>query len=102
MATPRLPSYASYGDERLEVLRTPSYSAEPGLHKQRLALNARSLPQPTGNFVKESKHGGITLRLLGQEDNVDLPVYSSGAVVEGTVELSKTDSVSSVDFKVML
>ncbi|KAJ6496127.1 hypothetical protein C8R45DRAFT_823226 [Mycena sanguinolenta] len=100
MATPRLPSYASYGDERLEVLRTPSYYAEPGLHEQRLAMNARSLPQSTGNFVKESKHGGIMLRLLGQEDNVDLPVYSSGAVVEGTVELSKTDSVSSVDFKV--
>ncbi|KAF7375366.1 hypothetical protein MSAN_00424100 [Mycena sanguinolenta] len=100
MATPRLPSYASYGDERLEVLRSPSYSAEPGLHEQRLALNARSLPQPTGNFVKVSKHGGITLRLLSQEDDVDLPVYSSGAIVEGTVELSKTDSISSVDFKV--
>ncbi|KAJ7231403.1 hypothetical protein B0H12DRAFT_1146589 [Mycena haematopus] len=98
MATP--PSYTSSGDSEHVFGRTPSYSEEPGLHEQRLALNARSLPQPTGNFVKVSKHGDVTMRLAAQEDNVDLPVYSSGAVIEGTVELSKKDDVSSVDVKV--
>jgi hypothetical protein len=97
MATAHLPSYAEPFDS---FSRTPSYSAEPGLYEQRLALNARSLPQPTGSFLKSSKHGDVKLRLAAQEDKLDLPVYGAGSVVEGVVELTKTDSISSVEIKV--
>ncbi|KAF7335710.1 hypothetical protein MVEN_02226500 [Mycena venus] len=97
MSPERLPSYA---EPLGSFSRTPSYSAEPGLYEQRLALNARLLPQPTGHFLKASKHGDVKLRLSAQDDEVDLPVYGSGAIIEGTVELSKVDSVSSVEIKV--
>lgn len=97
MSTPHLPSYA----ESPEFFgRTPSYSAEPGLYEQRLALNARSLPRPTGNFVKTSKHEDVKLRLAAQDDKLELPVYNIGASVEGAVELTKADSISSVELKV--
>ncbi|KAJ6532956.1 hypothetical protein B0H19DRAFT_965393 [Mycena capillaripes] len=96
MSIAHLPSY----DAHEPFGRSPSYSAEPRLYEQRLALNARSLPQPTGNFLKSSKKGDVTLRLSAQEDNLDLPVYGSGDVVEGTVELTKTDSIDSVELKV--
>ncbi|KAF8173235.1 hypothetical protein K438DRAFT_1909026 [Mycena galopus ATCC 62051] len=99
MANPRLPSYTSYGEPRESFGRSPSYSAEPGLHEQRLAVDTRLLPRPTGNFIKSSKHGDVTLRLAAQEENVDLPVYGSGSVVEGTVELSKPEKVDSVEVK---
>ncbi|KAJ7044611.1 hypothetical protein C8F04DRAFT_1350853 [Mycena alexandri] len=95
---PNLPSYAVGVQPTFS--RTPSYSAEPGLYEQRLALNARSLPQATGNFIKSSKSGDAKLRLSAQEDKIDLPVYGSGGVVEGTVELSKTDNISTVEVKV--
>ncbi|KAJ7241895.1 hypothetical protein B0H12DRAFT_1132916 [Mycena haematopus] len=80
--------------------RTPSYSAEPGLYEQRLALNARSLPQATGNFIKSSKSGNAKLRLTAQENNIDLPVYGTGGVVEGTIELTKTENISTVEITV--
>jgi hypothetical protein len=80
--------------------RTPSYSAEPGLYEQRLALNARSLPQATGNFIKSSKGGDAKLRLTAQEDKINLPVYGAAGVVEGTVELAKTDNISTVEVTV--
>jgi hypothetical protein len=96
MSTPRLPSYAespeSFG-------RTPSYSAEPGLYEQRLALNARSFPRPIGNFIKTSKHEDVKLRLAAQ-DKLELPMYNIGASVEGAVEVTKADSISSVELKV--
>ncbi|KAJ6515613.1 hypothetical protein C8R45DRAFT_213658 [Mycena sanguinolenta] len=80
--------------------RTPSYSAEPGLYEQRLALNARSLPHPTGNFIKSSKSGNAKLRLNAQQDNIDLPVYGAGGAVEGTIELTKTENISTVEITV--
>ncbi|KAJ7180372.1 hypothetical protein C8R43DRAFT_399218 [Mycena crocata] len=98
MSTASLPHYAVQLQPSFS--RTPSYSAEPGLYEQRLALNARSLPQHTGNFVKSSKSGDAKLRLTAQEDNINLPVYGSGGVVEGTVELAKTDNISTVEVKV--
>ncbi|KAJ7498660.1 hypothetical protein FB451DRAFT_1016434 [Mycena latifolia] len=98
MSTASLPSYIA--PLQPSFSRTPSYSAEPGLFEQRLALNARLLPQPTGNFVKSSKGGNAKLRLTAQEDKIDLPVYGSGGAVEGTVELAKTDNISTVEVKV--
>jgi len=88
----------SYVDPSLH--RTPSYSAEPAYHEQRIALADRLRPRPSGNFIKESKGGGVRLRLNAQEDNVALPVYGSNGVVEGTVELSKPEGVTSVEVKV--
>jgi hypothetical protein len=100
MSTVSLPKYAA--PLQPSYSRTPSYSVEPGLFEQRLALNARLLPQPTGNFVKSSKGGDAKLRLTAQEDKVDLPVYGSGGLVEGTVELAKTDNISTVEVKVIV
>jgi hypothetical protein len=97
MSTASPPSYIPGSDT---FHRTPSYSAEPRFYEQRLALNARSLPQHTGNFVKTSKGGGTQLRLSKQQDSIDLPVYGSGGLVEGTIELSKTDGISTVQVKV--
>ncbi|KAJ7167469.1 hypothetical protein C8R46DRAFT_1093101 [Mycena filopes] len=99
MSTAHLPNLPSYPSNP-SFSRTPSYSAEPGVYEQRLALNARSLPQATGNFVKSSKSGDAQLRLSAQQDKIDLPVYGSGGAVEGTVELSKTDNISTVEVKV--
>jgi hypothetical protein len=98
MSTAHLPSYAA--PLQPSFSRTPSYSAEPGIYEQRLALNARSLPQATGNFTKSSRSGNAKLRLIAQENNIDLPVYGSGGIVEGTVELTKTENISTVELRV--
>ncbi|KAJ7068536.1 hypothetical protein C8F01DRAFT_1017973 [Mycena amicta] len=88
---PRYPIQATYS-------RTPSYSAEPGLYEQRLALNSRRLPRHTGNWIK--KGNDATLRLSAQEDKIDLPVYGTAGVVEGTIDITKTTHVSTVEVKV--
>jgi len=93
MYTTRPPSYAGPFDS---LSRSPSYSAVPRPHEQRLAPNG----QPVGNFLKSSKNGDIKLRLIQEEDNRDLPVYGSGGVVEGVVELTRTENISSVQVRV--
>lgn len=100
MSTASLPSYPVPLSPSESFSRTPSYSAEPGLYEQRLGLNTRLLPHYTGTFVKSSKSGDAKLRLTAQQDGVDLPVYGLGSVVEGTVELTKTDNISTVEVKV--
>lgn len=95
MSTTTLPVY----NEPL-FNRTPSYSVEPGQHEQRIALYDRLRPRPSGEFVKQSKSGDVSLRLVAQEDNVSLPVYGNGGCVEGTVNLNKTEGISSVEVKV--
>ncbi|KAJ7094520.1 hypothetical protein B0H15DRAFT_829880 [Mycena belliarum] len=100
MSTASLPSYVAPDPLQPSFSRTPSYSAEPGLFEQRLALNARLLPRHTGDFVKTSKGGGVKLRLTAQENKIDLPVYGSGGMVEGTVELTKTENISTVEVEV--
>ncbi|KDQ62639.1 hypothetical protein JAAARDRAFT_171170 [Jaapia argillacea MUCL 33604] len=80
--------------------RTPSYTAEPQANEHRLALTHILRPRPSGEFIKHSKHGGVSLRLTAQEDGVELPEYGSGNVVEGTITLSKPESVLSVDVKI--
>ncbi|KII86689.1 hypothetical protein PLICRDRAFT_114185 [Plicaturopsis crispa FD-325 SS-3] len=87
MSTASLPGYASSS-----LSRTPSYTAPhtiPGIGR------------PDAHFVKESKHGDVALRLAQEEDNVALPVYGSGGVVTGTVDLSaKLEGVTSVEVKI--
>ncbi|KAJ7195267.1 kinase-like domain-containing protein [Mycena rebaudengoi] len=80
------------------LVSTPSYSAEPELHNQFLAIYARSLPQATGTFIVTSNN--VKLRLTAQEDKIELPVYGTGGVVAGTVELTKMENISSVEVTV--
>ncbi|KAJ7282419.1 kinase-like domain-containing protein, partial [Mycena rebaudengoi] len=82
------------------LVSTPSYSAEPRLHEQRLAIYARSLPQATGTFIVTSSNNNAKLRLTAQEDKIELPVYGIGGIVAGTVELTKTENISSVEVTV--
>jgi hypothetical protein len=42
----------------------------------------------------------VCLRLTERGDHADAPVYGWGESVEGTVELSKTDNITSVEVKV--
>ena len=79
---------------------TPSYTAEPQAYEQRLALNPRLRPRPSGEFTKHSKAGGLSLRFLGQEENIPAPVYGIEDVVDGIVDIAKTDGVQAVDVKV--
>jgi hypothetical protein len=94
MSTTSLPSYI------VPSITTPSYSAEPHEYEQRIALAKRLTSRPSGNFVKSSKKGDARLRLNAQEDNIKVPVYGSQGCVEGTIELLKTEHVTSVEAKV--
>ncbi|KAF8903178.1 hypothetical protein CPB84DRAFT_1814790 [Gymnopilus junonius] len=85
MSTVSLPSYVAPSLNRI-----PSYSAEPGDFEHRIALGDRFRIRPTGIFVKESKGGGVKLRLSSQEENIALP---------GVVELSKPEGVTSVEIE---
>lgn len=78
---------------------SPVYTPEPQAYEQRLALN-RIRERPSTEFVKQSKTGGLSLRLSEQEDNASLPVYGCGDSVEGTVDLTKPESASSVEVRV--
>ncbi|KAJ7758887.1 hypothetical protein B0H14DRAFT_388882 [Mycena olivaceomarginata] len=40
------------------------------------------------------------MRITAQEDEIDLPVYGMGDVVAGTIEVTKTENISSVDVTV--
>ncbi|KAF8195593.1 hypothetical protein BJ912DRAFT_957489 [Pholiota molesta] len=92
-------SLPSYVDHTNPLNRTPSYSLEPHDYERRIALADRLHPRPSGNFVKESKGGNVRLRLTAQEDNVELPVYGLRDHVSGTVELSKTEGITSVEVR---
>jgi len=88
MSTTSLPSYIGPTHNN-----TPSYSAEPGQNEQRLALTERP-GHPTADFVKQTKNGDVTLRLTGQQDDIDRPVYGTGANIEGNVEIAKLEGIS--------
>lgn len=95
MSTLSLPSLAPPS-----INATPAYTAEPQDFEQRIALADRLRPRPAGNFVKNSKKGEVSLRLNAQEEDAILPVYGSGGLVEGTVQLAKTEGVTSVEVKI--
>jgi hypothetical protein len=54
--------------------------------------------------VKQSRNGGVSLRLSAQADDATLPVYGSGASVRGTVDLSESrlEGLASVEIRVHL
>ena len=97
MSAPGLPAYRPTTLARSPA--SPVYTPEPQAYEQRLALN-RIRERPSTEFVKQSKTGGISLRLSEQADNASLPVYGCGDSVEGTVELAKPESATSVDVRV--
>lgn len=80
--------------------RAPSYTAEPQNDEQRLAHVRRPQPSQFTDFVKQSKNGDCRLRLVQQENSAVLPSYGSGGIVAGTVDLAKTDAITSVEAKV--
>lgn len=96
MSTASLPSYVA---PNLSFSRIPPYTAEPQAYEQRLALN-RLQPRPSGEITKQSRSGGVSLRFLAQESNVNLPVFGHGGAVEGCVEIAKPEGVHSVEVKV--
>ena len=97
MSAPGLPAYRPTTLARSPA--SPVYTPEPQAYEQRLALN-RIRERPSTEFVKQSKTGGISLRLSEQADNASLPVYGCGDSVEGTIELAKPESATSVDVRV--
>lgn len=97
MPAASLPEY----DALPSQLLSPSYTAIPQAHESRLALNPRLRPnRPPRSFVKQTKSGNVSLRLVDQDVRVVLPVYGLGASVEGTVEISKTEGITSVEVQV--
>ncbi|KAF9806952.1 hypothetical protein IEO21_08442 [Rhodonia placenta] len=94
MSTSSLPGYRPPS-----VNPTPTYSAEPQAYEQRLALN-RLRQRPSTDFVKQSRSGGVSLRLVEQDDNITLPVYGCGDSVEGSIVVAKPDGVTSVEVKI--
>ncbi|KAF9220888.1 hypothetical protein BS17DRAFT_713182 [Gyrodon lividus] len=79
-------------------LHSPTYTAVPRPHEHQLALNARLRPnRPPCEFVKQTKNGGVSLRLVGQDDQTTLPVYGLGAPVQGTVDINKAEGITSVE-----
>jgi hypothetical protein len=99
MSTTSPPNYAAPPAPAL--LRAPTYTNEPGAEEQRLAFTERPLHvRLDGNFVKQAKNGGVSLRLTQQINGAELPLYGHGAAVEGSVDIPQADNVDSVEVKV--
>ena len=95
-----LPSYAETSVIPSIENGTPAYTAEPQPHEQRIGQNGL-LTRLSGEFVKQTKNGAVTLRLLSQKRDARLPTYGlAGQVLEGTVIVSKPEGITSVDVKV--
>ncbi|KAJ3783550.1 hypothetical protein GGU10DRAFT_50560 [Lentinula aff. detonsa] len=94
MSTSSLPSY--YLAPNLS--RTPAYTEEPQEYEQRIALSDRLRPGHPGIFVKQSKHGEARLTLNAQDGQI--PNYGSGGIINGTIDVAKTENVTSIEIKV--
>lgn len=81
---------------------TPPESPKPPLPvslAHRMASRSRSHSRPPTEFVKQGKN--LVLRLAGvQVPGTELPVYGLGAAVEGTLELTKPEGITSIEVKV--
>ena len=89
----------------------PAYTAEPRRgHEHRLLIHdppnvPLSVPDSSRQwreqFAKHSKSGGVTLKISNQRSNVPLPVHLGGSnnPIQGSVDLTKTENVTSVDLK---
>jgi len=100
MSLASLPSYAETRYIHRMDNGTPAYTVEPQPYEQRIGQNGLLRTRPSGEFVKQTKNGAISLRLASQEHNARLPAYGLAGEVEGTVIVSKPDGITSVDVKV--
>lgn len=48
--------------------------------------------------MKHSKNGDVKLTLNGQEGQI--PAYGSGGIIDGAIDIAKTDGVRNVEIKV--
>ncbi|KAH7876132.1 uncharacterized protein C8R40DRAFT_1169780 [Lentinula edodes] len=94
MSTASLPSY--YLAPNLS--HTPAYTEEPQEHEQRIALSDRLRSRNSGTFVKQSRNGEARLTLNAQ--NGPIPTYGSGGIIDGTIDIAKTENITSIDIKV--
>jgi len=94
-------SLISYTTQPTPSLLAPSYASQPLENERTIAFNER-LRRRTGDFVKHSKNGHARLKLIGQQEGVEVPVYGIGGLVQGVIELNdtKTESVDNVRVKV--
>ncbi|KAG1742306.1 uncharacterized protein EDB91DRAFT_1279244 [Suillus paluster] len=96
-ATVTLPGYPTPSSQA----HSPTYTAAPQAHEYRLAHDARLSPNRSPReFVKQTRNGGVSLRLAGQDDQTALPVYGYGASVEGTLDIHKRDGITSVEVQI--
>lgn len=96
MSTASLPSYVPPTNNP-----APSYSYEPQESEQILAVaDSNVRHRPLGTFVKQSKNGQFVLRLSGQQADAALPSYGLNTIIEGVVEVTKTDGITRVEVKV--
>lgn len=92
-----LPGYPTPSSQ----VRSPAYPAAPHAQEYRLAHNSRLNPNRLPReFVKQTRNGGVSLRLAGQGDQLTLPVYGYGASVEGTLDIHKRDGITSVEVQI--
>ena len=79
----------------------PSYRYEPRA-SENLLYRRRIREAPRGNFSRNTKSGGLLMRLTGLESETSLPEYSPGETARGVLELKSLplSSVLSVDIKV--
>lgn len=97
MPAASLPEYAAPPSQLL----SPTYTAVPRTHESRLAFSPRLRPNRIPrSFVKQTKGGNVSLRLVDQDVRAEIPVYGLGGSVQGMVEISKTDGITSVEVKV--
>lgn len=94
-------SLISYTTQPTPSLLAPSYASQPLENERTIAFNER-LRRRTGDFVKHSKNGHARLKLIGQQEGVEIPVYGIGGLVQGVIELNdtKTEGVDNVRVKV--
>jgi hypothetical protein len=89
------PKYTKSGDP-------PKYHRQPSTSEQRLLVNGgRAFEFLQSTCTKTTAKRDITVKLYGQDPEIDVPVYGKSARVEGTVALSfKPSEVSKVSVKV--
>ncbi|KAF9013315.1 hypothetical protein BDQ17DRAFT_1231603 [Cyathus striatus] len=96
LSTPSVESLPGYAPPS----PVPSYSYEPSCGERRLDHTPQpraTRPPPTGSYIKKS--GKTTIILSEQEEDIELPTYGRHAVVNGTLCLDASESISEVALK---
>ncbi|KAJ7167779.1 hypothetical protein C8R46DRAFT_1094112 [Mycena filopes] len=89
MSSPTLPAHPG-------PLKAPVYTVRD---EHKLSALSKLFPVAAGVFTKHGS-GKVALHLSAQHAGIDLPVYGVAGVVEGAVEILKTDYITAVEVKV--